>query len=151
MQRQVGADRVLRVRDDDDVYRVKEWFFFQEKVQVAEKQKKKTIINAKMKNKICGRVYSKRLRKKQKERERQLFGRKKNSLIEIEFRRGTFQYELWKDFFFGEMRGQWGKSWNFFREIVELRCVCEVVIGGERKKSFKLFNGSKYISFSILW
>ena len=36
MQRQVGADRVLRVRDDDDVYRVKEWFF-QEKVQVAEK------------------------------------------------------------------------------------------------------------------
>ena len=36
MQRQVGADRVLRVRDDD-VYRVKEWFFFQEKVQVAEK------------------------------------------------------------------------------------------------------------------
>ena len=27
MQRQVGADRVLRVRDDDDVYRVKEWFF----------------------------------------------------------------------------------------------------------------------------
>ena len=72
MQRQVGADRVLRVRDDDDVYRVKEWFFFQEKVQVAEKQKKKTIINAKMKNKICGRVYSKRLRKKkQKERERE--------------------------------------------------------------------------------
>ena len=75
MQRQVGADRVLRVRDDDDVYRVKEWFF-QEKVQVAEKQKKKTIINAKMKNKICGRVYSKRLRKKQKERDSYLEERK---------------------------------------------------------------------------
>ena len=98
MQRQVGADRVLRVRDDDDVYRVKEWFFFQEKVQVAEKIEEEN--NNKCKNEKQNLRKSVQQAFKEKiERERQLFGRKKNSLIEIEFRRGTFQYELWKDFF----------------------------------------------------
>ena len=100
MQRQVGADRVLRVRDDDDVYRVKEWFFFQEKVQVAEKIEEENNNKCKNEKQNLRKSVQQAFKEKiERERERQLFGRKKNSLIEIEFRRGTFQYELWKDFF----------------------------------------------------